>query len=491
MAEWLVAAVVAIIVWRVLVRPSLDRLPRPSEETAKDTMRGIVGFCRPHTIKGTLLASVSGYAVLSIYHQVHAYWCLTLVLISGLLANVFIVGINQLVDVEIDKVNKKNLPLVTRELTWETGRRLTGRTLVLAIAIAFVQSRVWGLTISCMCVIGIVYSVPPLRLKRFAVPAALCIVLARALLGTIGGVYTYSEAMGKSVDEYMQSHLTRFTGILIAFTTVIALMKDVPDIEGDQKEGVRSLSVVWGPLAVSLICFTILSSMYVVVISLNVNPAAKFSHIYGLVWLHLSSKSGGTKTIAMYNYFEVIWPLFYYEFFGYLAPIVLEQLEVPIDEYIGVFAFILGLEIAYLIKTRIGGGRCMIPCHVGLSIEKKSGINVASLINNLGLGGVEVSLGSSHLITEAAVEMSTALCMHAKLTSKLAGKSYRDAKKLSILCGDWLLARAVITLCQTRNQAVIHDMGKSILAASRKPESEIAQTISEFAQQAESHLVNS
>ena len=36
---------------------------------------------------------------------------------------------------------------------------------------------------------------------------------------------------------------------------------------------------------------------------------------------------------------------------------------------------------------------------------------------------------------------------------------------VAILCGDWLLARAVISLCETRNQKTIHEMGKAIAAA--------------------------
>jgi homogentisate phytyltransferase/homogentisate geranylgeranyltransferase len=490
MLQGIVAAIVAALVWRLLVRPSLDGLPRPSEEKHRDTVRGIIGFCRPHTVKGTVLATVSGYILLSIYHQSQAYMCLTLVLVSGVLANVFIVGVNQLVDVEIDKTNEKTLPLVTGELTWECGRKITGRTLVLAVTLAFFQSTLWGLTISSMCLIGIVYSVPPCRLKRFALPAALCIVLARALLATIGGVYTYSVAMGKSVDEYMQYHLFTFTGILIAFTTVIALMKDVPDIEGDEKEGVRSFSVVWGPLVVSNICFAILSGAYIIVMSRNLeNKPTFFSHMYALVWLNLARQPGGTKAIAMHNYFNIMWPLFYYEFFAYLVPIALEQFHVHVECVEG-FAFILGLEIAYLAAKTRNTITHVIPRQIIEEIERKSGLDIVSIQHNLRLKGSVSSSSGSGSVTEAAVEMSLALGMHAKV-AKLSTKAFRDAKRLAILCGDWLLARAVIALCETKNQATIHEMGKSIIAATRRPETEIAQVISEYADKAKSHLVNS
>lgn len=345
-----------------------------------------------------------------------------------------------------------------------------------------------------MCLLGKAYSVPPLRLKRFAVPAALCIVLARAILGTIGGVYTYTEAMGKEVDEYMQYHLAVFTGILIAFTMVIALMKDVPDIEGDKREGVRSLSIVMGPEAVSNICFATLSSMYVVVMALSWQrdcQSAFFSHLYGLVWLHLRRVSGPSKAVAMWNYFSVIWPLFYFEFGAYLLPIGLEQFQIDIG--LEILAFILGIEIAYLsFASRAAQMQHGASSSLSAKIKRKSGLDILSLVANLHLRGSELTSTTSAAddIAEAATEVSVALSMHAKLT-KLSGKTYRDAKKLAILCGDWLLARAVIALCETRSQKAIHEMGKSILEATQKPEEEIGKTVSEFSEAARLHVVSS
>ena len=44
---------------------------------------------------------------------------------GGCLANLYIVGINQLSDIEIDKVNKPYLPLASGELSVKTGILLT------------------------------------------------------------------------------------------------------------------------------------------------------------------------------------------------------------------------------------------------------------------------------------------------------------------------------------------------------------------------------
>lgn len=45
--------------------------------------------------------------------------------IGGTLANLYVASINQLSDVDIDKINKPHLPLASGELSIETGTRLT------------------------------------------------------------------------------------------------------------------------------------------------------------------------------------------------------------------------------------------------------------------------------------------------------------------------------------------------------------------------------
>ncbi len=49
-------------------------------------------------------------------------------LVPALLMNVCIVGLNQLYDVEIDRVNKPYLPLASGELSEAQGRRIVGAT---------------------------------------------------------------------------------------------------------------------------------------------------------------------------------------------------------------------------------------------------------------------------------------------------------------------------------------------------------------------------
>ena len=447
----------SVLSWLFVIRPLLDRPALVHVSEGKGTsVEAVLAFCRPHTVKGTVLACSSGYLLLSVYFLKSAISALILVLVSGVSANVFIVGINQLVDVESDRVNGKNLPIATGQLAWTRGRDIVGISWVIAITVGFYQSFFWGEIISAMCVIGILYSVPPFRLKRFALPAALCIVLARALLGTVGGALTYMEAMEIELDSFTRIHLQWFTGIMTVFTTVIALMKDVPDIKGDKADGVNSLSVIAGAEVVSNICFVLLTLMYVAVSMAFSSALCGLTHVGALIWLW-GSKSGD----AMHDYFQVIWPLFYYEFIAFLAPIVLPNLSlIPM--------FVLGLEFGYFVVR--GRRDTKTAC-----IDSETGIDMASAHRFLNIPE------SEEPVSTAASRMILGIGMHMKLSRS----SILDVRKLGILAGDWLLAKAVLSLCETRSHAVIAEMGKAIMTATAGPEKEIAKRISKHAKVAE------
>jgi hypothetical protein len=82
-------------------------------------------FTRPHTMLGTFVSivSVSIMAMQSFTWTSAAVAGLLQALAPALLMNVAIVGINQLYDIDIDKVNKPYLPLASGELSMQQGAR--------------------------------------------------------------------------------------------------------------------------------------------------------------------------------------------------------------------------------------------------------------------------------------------------------------------------------------------------------------------------------
>jgi homogentisate phytyltransferase/homogentisate geranylgeranyltransferase len=75
--------------------------------------------------------------------------------------------------------------------------------------------------------VGVVYSVPPLRLKRFPALASLCISGVRSVVVNLAVYAHFAGAIAGPVWA-----LTLFVA---PFSFAIAILKDVPDIEGDRR----------------------------------------------------------------------------------------------------------------------------------------------------------------------------------------------------------------------------------------------------------------
>src|SRR3954454_17188854 len=84
-------------------------------------------FGRPHTLIGTTLSVVALYVIavteLAGGDLAAGWFDLVCTLVAAWCVNVFIVGINQLEDVEIDRINKPFLPIAAGDLSPAAGRR--------------------------------------------------------------------------------------------------------------------------------------------------------------------------------------------------------------------------------------------------------------------------------------------------------------------------------------------------------------------------------
>ena len=161
----------------------------PSE--ARGLLHAVWKFTRPHTIRGTILGSVALTSRVLLENVDAIQLSLVPRALAGvvalLCANAFIVGINQIYDVKIDKVNKPYLPIAAGELSTSTAWMLIlilGGLGLTIVHLLFGQHIALLYTLSL--VIGVVYSVPPLRLKQRPLPAMACIVLCRGFLLNYG-----------------------------------------------------------------------------------------------------------------------------------------------------------------------------------------------------------------------------------------------------------------------------------------------------------------
>ncbi|KAI4335403.1 hypothetical protein L6164_014048 [Bauhinia variegata] len=290
-------------------------------------------FSRPHTVIGTALSiiSVSLLAVekLSDLSPLFLIGVLEAV-VAALFMNIYIVGLNQLSDVEIDKINKPYLPLASGEYSFGTGVAIVASFAILSFWLGWIVGSwplFWGLFISF--VLGTAYSInlPMLRWKRFALVAAMCILAVRAVIVQLA-FFIHIQAHVYKRPVILSRPLIFAAAFMSFFSVVIALFKDIPDIEGDKIFGIRSFSVRLGQEPVFWICVSLLEMAYGVALFVGaVSPflwskiVTSIGHIIlaSVLWYRAKSVDFKSKA-AITSFYMFIWKLFYAEYF--LIPFV-------------------------------------------------------------------------------------------------------------------------------------------------------------------------
>ncbi|KAH9674125.1 homogentisate solanesyltransferase [Citrus sinensis] len=206
-------------------------------------------FLRPHTIRGTALGSVALVARALIENPNLIKWSLLLKAFSGLLAlicgNGYIVGINQIYDIGIDKVNKPYLPIAAGDLSVQSAWFLVIFFAVTGLLIVAFNFGPFITSLYCLGLfLGTIYSVPPFRMKRFAVAAFLIIATVRGFLLNFGVYYATRAALGLSFE--WNAPVAFITAFVTLFALVIAVTKDLPDVEGDRKFKISTLATKLG-----------------------------------------------------------------------------------------------------------------------------------------------------------------------------------------------------------------------------------------------------
>src|SRR6185295_478836 len=159
-------------------------------------------------------------------------------LIAGLAVNIAIVGVNQLTDVEIDRVNKPYLPNAAGDLTPRNATIIVAACTVIPLAMALTQGAAETIAVAAALTVGALYSLPPARLKRFPLAASLCITGVRSIAVNLGVYYHFAHDIAPPVWA-----LCLF---VLPFSFAIAVLKDVPDIEGDRAYSIRTFTVRLG-----------------------------------------------------------------------------------------------------------------------------------------------------------------------------------------------------------------------------------------------------
>uniref|UniRef100_A0A061SAB2 Homogentisate solanesyltransferase n=1 Tax=Tetraselmis sp. GSL018 TaxID=582737 RepID=A0A061SAB2_9CHLO len=300
--------------------------PQSFSEKASALLGAFWKFLRPHTIRGTVLGTTMVVTRALLADPQAINWELVPRALLGLVAllcgNGYIVGINQIYDVEIDSVNKPFLPMAAGELSAGTAWAIVVLLAAVGIGLASTFGALIGSLYTFGLFLGTIYSVPPFRLKRFAVAAFMIIATVRGFLLNFG-VYHATRAALQLPFEWSPA-IMFITAFATIFAVVIAVTKDLPDVLGDQRFGIKTFATEIGVKNLALASIGLLLASYggaiyaafamsgAFCIPVMVGGHAALAAILALrAWkLH----SAGYEQAAIQSFYRWIWNLFYAEY---------------------------------------------------------------------------------------------------------------------------------------------------------------------------------
>jgi 4-hydroxybenzoate polyprenyltransferase len=202
---------------------------------------------RPFTLVAPALGVVSG-AITAAGAEPRDAWTSDLVLFTAIGALMAMVlnaannAINQIYDLEIDRVNKPQRPLTSGRLSIRDAWIFTwvayAAALILAwfIAPAGRHEAFWIVVVAT--IFTFIYSCPPLRTKQRGIWANLTIAIPRGVLLKVAGWSCVKTIWG--VEPW-------FIGAIFGlFLLGASTTKDFADMEGDAKGGCRTLPLLYG-----------------------------------------------------------------------------------------------------------------------------------------------------------------------------------------------------------------------------------------------------
>jgi homogentisate phytyltransferase/homogentisate geranylgeranyltransferase len=203
------------------------------------------GASRPHTLIGTFVSATGLYLIA--VHELpgsgldQLFW----VIVAGTGVNIAIVGVNQITDIEIDRINKPQLPIAAGDLSVEAAWRIVLVAAVIPVALGLSQGVLETSAVVIALVVGCAYSLPPVRLKRWPIAAALCISGVRSTVVNLGMYGHFSLAFAGTLT--IAPSVWALTAFVLPFSFAIAVLKDVPDIRGDRHYRIATFTVRLGP----------------------------------------------------------------------------------------------------------------------------------------------------------------------------------------------------------------------------------------------------
>lgn len=288
-------------------------------------------FSRPHTIIGSLLSTgslyfMSAYPQAEVKNQIALF---LLTLISAIGCNLYIVCLNQITDIELDKLNKPHLPLASGEISRSTARIIITVSALVSVISAYSAGWLMFALVLIVGALGTAYSVPPLKFKKHHLGAAFSITLVRGVLVNIIMFLHFQWEIADTLE--FPIYMWPLVLFMIVFSVGIAWLKDIPDIKGDRNHGIETLAVNRGSRwvfrgAISLVSFSYLTLVLWGFIGLTGFNTVFLSFFHFVVWVLFllgSLKANPFIKKDVKVFYRFYWVLFFVEYLFYPLGLVL------------------------------------------------------------------------------------------------------------------------------------------------------------------------
>ncbi len=164
---------------------------------------------------------------------------LIVLLLAYFCARAYAGGVNDIEDLEIDKVSNPGRALPLRLLTVDDIRSTNLFFLLWALLGGFLAGHYMFFTIIVALFASHIYSVPPLRLKNYPFIATFLIALSSLAAFAAGFYFAVPDKTTKALP-------VAYIVLILLGLTLGENVKDVKDVAGDKKAGAYTLPVIFG-----------------------------------------------------------------------------------------------------------------------------------------------------------------------------------------------------------------------------------------------------
>ncbi len=162
---------------------------------------------------------------------------LGVVVIAILLAWLYSVFVNNIEDIEIDKVTNEERPLIGGDIDEATYKNLSWALLFGTVLFAYSVSEVFLFLLLTFVASYFIYSAEPLRLKRIPFLSK-GFISVNSLVLAVGGFYFVDGSLSSFPAEIVVLFMVGFTAVMNFI--------DIKDYKGDKKAGIKTLPVLMG-----------------------------------------------------------------------------------------------------------------------------------------------------------------------------------------------------------------------------------------------------